>query len=58
MENTIDHIAERIKEMDKIMSRQSDKLDKINNMLNKILDEMNKVSSNTNTSTTYETGPR
>ena len=45
MENTIDHIAERIKEMDKIMSRQSDKLDKINNMLNKILDEMNKISS-------------
>ena len=56
MENTIEYIAERIKEMDSIMSRQSDKLDKINNMLNEIVDEMSKISSNTNT--TYETGPR
>ena len=58
MENTIDHIAERIKEMDSIMSRKSDKLEKINNMLNKIVEKISDISSKINTSTTYETGPR
>ena len=51
-------IIDRIKEMDKIMSRQSDKLDKINNMLNEIVEKINDISSKTNTGTTTYDGPR